>query len=202
VCSSDLKKKFEYMEDVQKENETASVRCVGLTFEPRPDWCRKEQIDFMLGFGVTRVEIGVQNPDDRIYKMVDRGHTVKDVVESTQELKDSGLKVGYHMMPGIMGYKPRLDFDAFKKIFTKQEFKPDMVKIYPCIILKDTEYYENWVKGLQWDWMISRQRFFGVPFPVWYCRKCGHLHYGSKALNKCPVCDHPMAYFEIKAENF
>src|SRR3989338_5607706 len=32
--------------------------------------------------------------------------------------------------------------------------------------------YEHWVKGLQWDWMISRQRFFGVPFPVWYCKKC------------------------------
>lgn len=32
--------------------------------------------------------------------------------------------------------------------------------------------YENWIKGLQWDWCISRQRFFGVPFPVWYCKKC------------------------------
>jgi len=37
---------------------------------------------------------------------------------------------------------------------------------------------------------------------AWYCRKCGHVHYGNKALNNCPVCDHPMAYFEIKAANF
>src|SRR3990167_3976997 len=32
--------------------------------------------------------------------------------------------------------------------------------------------YENWIKGLQWDWSISRQRFFGIPFPLWYCKKC------------------------------
>jgi valyl-tRNA synthetase len=33
--------------------------------------------------------------------------------------------------------------------------------------------YVNWVKNLEWDWNISRQRHYGVPFPVWYCKKCG-----------------------------
>lgn len=34
------------------------------------------------------------------------------------------------------------------------------------------ERYEDWVTGLKWDWNISRQRFYGVPFPVWYCNAC------------------------------
>ncbi len=45
------------------------------------------------------------------------------------------------------------------------KWKPDFMRIR----------YENWVNGLKWDWCISRQRFYGVPFPVWYCRKCGGI---------------------------
>lgn len=37
---------------------------------------------------------------------------------------------------------------------------------------------------------------------VWYCRNCGHLEYGTEAPEVCPVCNHPRAYFEIKAENY
>ena len=37
---------------------------------------------------------------------------------------------------------------------------------------------------------------------MWKCANCGHIHYGNKAPEKCPVCDHPMAYFKIKAENY
>ncbi len=138
---------FHYLEDIQKENEKAEIKCIGITFEPRPDWAKKEQIDFMLRFGVTRVEIGVQNPDDEVYRKVNRGHRVQDVVEATQQLKDSGLKVGYHMMPGILGYNPDLDLKAFEKIFNEDRFKPDMLKIYPCLVMKGTEYYKLWENG-------------------------------------------------------
>ena len=37
----------------------------------------------------------------------------------------------------------------------------------------------NWINGLKWDWCISRQRFIGVPFPVWYCKKCGEVKVAS-----------------------
>lgn len=41
--------------------------------------------------------------------------------------------------------------------------------------------YENWINGLKWDWCISRQRFYGVPFPVWYCRDCGEIMYADES---------------------
>lgn len=141
------KKGFHYLEEIHEGNESSLVRCVGMTFEPRPDWAKREQIDYMLELGVTRVEIGVQCPFDFVYRRVSRGHRVSDVVEATQQMKDSGLKVGYHMMPGILGYNPDLDLHGFKKIFGDARFKPDMLKIYPCLILKGTGYYEMWMKG-------------------------------------------------------
>jgi len=52
--------------------------------------------------------------------------------------------------------------------------------------------YDNWVKGLQWDWLISRQRYFGVPFPVWYCKKCGkEIVADEKDLPVDPLKDKP-----------
>jgi elongator complex protein 3 len=62
-------------------------------------------------------------------------------------MKDAGLKVAYHMMPGLPGSTPRRDLNAFKTIFTNADFKPDMIKIYPCLVLKDTKTYEWWKNG-------------------------------------------------------
>ncbi len=39
----------------------------------------------------------------------------------------------------------------------------------------------NWVEGLQWNWGISRQRYYGVSFPVWYCKKCGKVHLADES---------------------
>jgi len=97
--------------------------------------------------GVTRVELGVQNIHNDIYQQVNREHTVQDAVEATRTLKDAGLKVAYHMMPGLPGSNPKRDLQAFKTIFTNPQFKPDMLKIYPCLVIKGTKTYEWWKKG-------------------------------------------------------
>ncbi len=52
--------------------------------------------------------------------------------------------------------------------------------------------YTQWVENLNWDWLISRQRFFGVPFPVWYCDHCGELIVAEDAqLPIDPTCNQP-----------
>ena len=53
--------------------------------------------------------------------------------------------------------------------------------------------YNEWVQNIMWDWCISRQRYFGVPFPVWYCRECGEPIFAKKEdLPVNPLVDSPM----------
>lgn len=127
--------------------ENSRIRNVGITVETRPDTITERSVDLMLGLGVTRVELGVQNIYDDIYQLVGRGHTVEDVIKATGLLKDSGLKVCYHMMPGLPGSSWDRDIEAFRTIFTDPRFKPDMLKIYPTLVLKGTKLYEWWASG-------------------------------------------------------
>ncbi len=128
--------------DAKKNAETSKVRNVGITVETRPDWAKETHVDHMLSMGVTRVELGVQNPSDEIYRVVGRRHTVQDVIEATRIMKDAGLKIVYHLMPGLPGSNLEKDLEAFTEIFINPNFRPDMIKIYPCLILKDTEAYQ------------------------------------------------------------
>jgi elongator complex protein 3 len=91
------------LEAEQERNEKASVRCVGLTIETRPDWGLEKHADMMLRYGATKVELGVQSVYDDVLTLVKRGHSVADVIKSTRVLKDAGFKVAYHVMPGLPG---------------------------------------------------------------------------------------------------
>jgi elongator complex protein 3 len=135
------------LDEAKRLCERSRIRNVGITVETRPDWARKEHVDHMLAMGVTRVELGVQNVYDDIYRGVGRDHTVEDVVEATRLLKDAGLKVVYHLMPGLPNSSFERDLEGFRRVFSEPCFKPDMIKIYPCLVLKGTKAYEWWLKG-------------------------------------------------------
>src|SRR2546426_1129786 len=135
------------LENAKKIAESAQVKNVGITIETRPDWSRRDHVDHMLSMGVTRIEIGVQTLYDDVYEHIHRDHTVEEVAEATQELKDSVLKVGYHMMLGLPGCDYKRDLAAFQRLFDDPEFKPDMLKIYPCLVTPGTQLYEEWRRG-------------------------------------------------------
>ncbi|MBI2134363.1 valine--tRNA ligase [Candidatus Woesearchaeota archaeon] len=63
--------------------------------------------------------------------------------------------------------------------------------------------YENWIEGLKWDWNISRQRHFGVPIPVWYCRKCNEIIVAEeKQLPVDPLADKPLKSCKCGSNEF
>jgi len=135
------------LEASKAKNEKARHRMIGMTLETRPDVCSEKNIIDALSYGATRMELGVQHPDDRIYRRICRGHSVKDVADATERLKDSGFKVCYHIMPGILGSNKKKDIRMMKNLFSDQRFKPDMLKIYPTLVTKGTKLYDIYKKG-------------------------------------------------------
>ncbi len=131
-------KKSKTLESAKKLNERSKNRCVALCIETRPDVCI-QYIDRLREFGCTRVELGVQIIDDKIYKIVKRGHNIQNVIDTTKALKDAGFKIGYHIMPGLPGSNPKKDLKLFKKLFSDSDFKPDQLKIYPCQVMPCSE---------------------------------------------------------------
>lgn len=128
-------------------NEKAENRCVGLTIETRPDQLSDEQTDFILSLGATRVELGVQCVFDTVLKRINRGHDVKSVIDATARLKDRGLKICYHMMPGLPGMTREMEIANFRRLFENEEFRPDMLKIYPTLIIEGTPLHEMFRRG-------------------------------------------------------
>lgn len=133
-------------EEAKKANEKAAHRVIGATFETRPDWCFEKEIDDALYLGGTQMELGVQTLSDKVYEKVQRGHTVADVAKATKLLKNSAFKVGYHMMPGLFA-TPEEDEEYFRMLFEDERFKPDMLKIYPAMVLKGTPLYKQYERG-------------------------------------------------------
>jgi elongator complex protein 3 len=133
---------------VENENEHSAIRCIAITFETRPDWCRREHIDRMLDLGVTKVELGVQHVDDTILAYNRRGCTVEDTVAANTLLRDAGLKVGFHMMPNLPGSTLESDKQMFETIFSDPRFLPDFLKIYPTLVTPGSEIEDHWERGI------------------------------------------------------
>lgn len=131
----------------QQINETAAARCIGMTVETRPDYFTAGQIDRSLEFGATRVELGVQTLNDKTLEAMERGHGSAETALATQLARDAGMKIGYHMMPGLPGETPESDLATFEKLFADPAFRPDVMKIYPTLVIEGTDLHKMWLAG-------------------------------------------------------
>ncbi len=133
--------------EAQELNESAPSRCVGLTIETRPDCFGKEDANHSMLLGATRVELGVQTTRDYVLSQINRGHGTRETIKATKLAKDLGFKVGYHMMPGLPGTDFNTDMGSFREIFSNENYRPDMLKIYPTLVVEGTQLYEMWKDG-------------------------------------------------------
>jgi len=139
--------KSKTIEEAKEKNEKAKYRCIGLTIETKPDWAEKKHINSMLSFGTTRVEIGVQTLQDEVLAYVNRGHDLNETIESFKNLRDAGLKITAHMMPGLPGTTPEIDIEDFRTLYYDSRFIPDEIKIYPTQVVENTPLAELSLRG-------------------------------------------------------
>lgn len=130
-----------------------SDRCVTLKVETRPDHIDLTTCNLLVELGVTTVELGVQSLNDNILEINKRGHNVQAVINATRLLRTYGFEVCYQIMVGLPGSNRNEDGYILSDKLWQDEFGPDALKIYPCILLKKNaahqkRLYELYLKGL------------------------------------------------------
>lgn len=145
---------WEELFEVQKFNETAQTRCIGLVIETRPDEINEAEVLHIRKLGATRVQIGIQSLDDKVLAMNKRGHDVAQTQYALDLLRQAGFKILAHWMPNLYGSTPEADIKDFYKLFTNPSIKPDELKVYPCSLIESAElmkYYKDgsWVPYTQ-----------------------------------------------------
>ena len=126
------------------KNESSLYRCVWMTLETRPDYLDKKEIKRMRSFWCTRVEIWVQSLFDDVQAITKRWHTRQDTANATKLLRDSGFKISYHLMPGLPWSNLKKDIKTVRLTFEHEDFKPDLIKFYPCVVTPFTTLEKIW----------------------------------------------------------
>ena len=102
----------------------------------RPDYINNSILDILKKYEVDVIELGIQSLDNEILNANERGHSKEDSIMASKLIKDYGFKLGHQIMPGL--YKDSFD-KAIKTGLESIKMNPDMVRIYPTLVIKDTK---------------------------------------------------------------
>ena len=108
----------------------------GIRCSTRPDCISEKTLLKLKKSGVTAVELGAQSMNDSVLALNKRGHTAEDVRKASRLIKNFGFELGLQMMTGLLGDKPEYCIDTAREFI---ELKPKTVRIYPTVILQNTE---------------------------------------------------------------
>ena len=138
--------KREYMISLLKEAKPFIEKGAfsGIRISTRPDAIDEEILELLKNYGVTSIELGAQSLDDKVLKLNNRGHSAKDVVKASNLIKEYGFSLGLQMMTGLYGDTDKKAIKTAEKII---DLKPDTVRIYPTIVLKDTDLEAFYAEG-------------------------------------------------------
>ena len=110
----------------------------------RPDAIDETVLARLRRYGVETMELGAQSMDDEVLRLSGRGHTEEDVAKAAEAVKAAGFRLVLQMMTGLPGDSAEKDVETAKKLIA---LRPDGVRIYPTVIVRDTALYDLWRAG-------------------------------------------------------
>ena len=116
----------------------------GIRISTRPDAIDNEILIPLKEYNVTAIELGAQSLNDRVLKMNNRGHTSNDVAKASALIKEHNFELGLQIMTGLYTDNDNSAIRTAEKVI---EIKPDTVRIYPTIVLKDTDLAALYLDG-------------------------------------------------------
>lgn len=134
----------EYMLELLDATKPYIDKFKGIRISTRPDCIDEQILQILKSYNVTSIELGAQSMNDDVLKANDRGHTSNEVYKASELIKKHGLSLGLQMMTGLYKSTYELDIDTARQFIS---IKPDTVRIYPTITMKNTKLHELYLSN-------------------------------------------------------
>ena len=138
----DVNKQKELLEVAREYKQKGLIHKIRLS--TRPDAILPYILGYLKEYKVDIIELGVQSLDDEVLRKAGRGHSVNDVIVASKLIKEAGFTLGHQIMPGLPGDSFEIDIETTKKSI---EMKPDICRIYPSLVIKDTPMEDMYNRG-------------------------------------------------------
>ncbi len=147
IAAPDADDGFATLFALQRANENAGCRCVGLVVETRPDCITPASLTFARALGATKIQMGVQSLDEDILAQNGRPISQDTIARAFSLLRLFGFKSHVHVMLNLLGSTPEADVAGYRTLMEDPRFRPDEVKLYPCMLITGAKLETAWREG-------------------------------------------------------